>query len=157
MLMWTTPMSGQVVFEDLEKITSEIEAPNEKIIISELTTRNDKRDPEVQLCNACIKLMKVNNCHHNVTIVCHQNSRNSDWTFHYDGKHLFKISIARFALNLKSSFRKAFGIYKSKPLSRDNKGYHHQQQDNNAKYSNNGSWKSLKAELLSMLTSFLSC
>ena len=117
--------------------TSEIEglAPNAKIIISELTPRNDKRDPEVQVCNARINLMKANNCHPNVTIACHQNLRNSDWSFHDDAKHLSKVSIARFASTLKSAFRKAFGIYKSKPLSRVSKGNHHQQQFNNTKYT----------------------
>ena len=126
----TDKKSCQDVFENLENITSEIEglAPNAKIIISELTPRNDKRDPEVQVCNARINLMKANNCHPNVTIAC-----------------------------LKSAFRKAFGIYKSKPLSRDSKGNHHQQQFTNTKYTNNGSLKSFKTELLSKLTSMLNC
>ena len=101
--------------------------------------------------------MKANICHPNVTIVCHQDLRNSDWSFHDGAKYLSKVSIARFASNLKSAFRKAFGIYKSKPLSRVSKGNHHQQQFNNTKYTKNGSLKSFKTELLSKLTSMLNC
>ena len=87
------------------------------MIISEVTPRQIRRDEEVQICNKTLH----NQLGESVTLANHSNLRNSEWSFHVPGddKHLAAESIARFAHNLKSAFRKAIG-FDRKPRKEQN-------------------------------------
>jgi len=104
--------AGKSVSDDLVDIVHKLrtEYPSIKIIVSEITPRQLQMDNEVLICNKNLhaSLEKVEN----VTIALHSNLRNERWSFHKknDDKHFSKISISRFAANIKIAFRKAIGL-----------------------------------------------
>ena len=149
----TDKKNGQV-FSNLQHVIKVEEvAPNAKIIRCEITPRKDGRDSEVRICNGLINTVYNNNEHPNLTISYHRNLRNKEWSFHDDTKHLSEISIARFAGNLKSAFRRALGINRKIKVSRPNDILSYQKHSRERQPTSE-SLESFKADLLSKLTSF---
>ena len=101
---------GAEVFSLLKDFVRKVKTTNSgmRIIMSELTPRRDNRDTEVSICNTL--LQSLNEEYDNISIACHSNLRVDDWKFHDDDKHLSKVSIAKFASNIKIAFRKAFNV-----------------------------------------------
>ena len=149
--------NGRDVFEEIKHIITHIKslAPSVKLVVSEITPRNDNRDPEVKICNTLLKSLLEKD----ITLAYHQNLRNNEWSFYDDVKHLSKVSIAKFASNLKQAFRRAFGIDRStnkqRYLHKNNEYYDNQNHMSTDTHSNNHSLESFKADPLSKLTSFL--
>ena len=82
-----------------------------------------------------------------------RNLRNKEWSFHVDTKHLSEISIAKFAGNLKSAFRRALGINRKIKVSRPNDILSYQKHSRKRQPTSE-SLESFKADLLSKLASF---
>ena len=84
--------------------------PGGKVIISEVTPRQFRKDKDVRQCNKHLAELLANNS--NIILARHSNLRDDEWTFHKpnDDKHLKEDSIARFASNLKIAFRVEIGI-----------------------------------------------
>ena len=114
-----------------------------KIIVSEVTPRQLYRDDEVIECNkilhATLRFDKE------VTIAKHGNLRNERWSFHKknDDKHFSEISIARFASNLKTSFRSAIGLTNTQKKGR--------KQHKRTKNVKDNEFRELKSMLLKFL------
>lgn len=113
---------GATVAEKLAQFTKKIAeaAPLAKILLSEVTPRQLSRDDEVKECNEILP----NLLDSGVTLIRHSNLRNDEWSFHVenDDKHLAAESIARFAGNLKTAFRKAIGISGVPTWKKTNRG-----------------------------------
>ena len=94
------------------KLVKELSQRHEslKIVVSEVTPRQIRRDDEVRICNDIINQELGDMT--NITIAHHSNLRVNDWKFHIEGddKHLARTSIAKFASNLKVAFRLATGL-----------------------------------------------
>ena len=80
--------------------------PHIKILVSELTPRNDDKDPRVVICN---RLLEESICAmENVILIKHSNLRDSNWSNFRDSKHIKKESISIYASNIKRGLRMAF-------------------------------------------------
>ncbi len=79
-----------------------------KIIVSEITPRNDEKDADVRRCNELINALYGNQGH--ITIAPHSNLRDDDWSMYDDAKHITKAAIPRLVSNIKRALRKAYGI-----------------------------------------------
>ena len=105
--------NGATVAQKLAQLSKSIveAAPHAKILMSEVTPRQLSKDDEVLECNEILPNL-VDSA---VTLIHHSNLRNEEWSFHVenDDKHLAAESIARFAGNLKTAFRKAIGVSRS--------------------------------------------
>ena len=88
-----------------------------KIIISEVTPRNDERDSEVILCNE--RLNERVTQMENVVIINHSNLRDENMSMFSDAKHIKENDIKVYAGNIKTGLRKAFGITKKSYLNRN--------------------------------------
>ena len=96
--------------DDVCGITDDIHMiyPNVKVIVSELTPRNDNRDEEVIECN---KPLVANAKSKDYMYFAKQsNLRDPDYSFFDDSKHIKKTKVGRYASNLKIALRKAYGI-----------------------------------------------
>ena len=82
--------------------------PNVKIVLSEVTPRNDELDEEVKKCNKLVATSMTNKA--GVFFVKQHNLRDSTWSLFYDNKHITKNGIRKFAANLKVGLRNAYGI-----------------------------------------------
>ena len=131
---------GRDVFNELKSILEDItkSVPHIKIVLSEITPRNDERDAQVIICNALLK--DAFSRSRNVTIAHHNKLRNSEWSFHEDAKHLSRISIGKFAWNLKNAIRSAMGSREmqqhpqDKQPNRTNRTNNLHNQDGSSKY-----------------------
>ena len=76
------------VLEEMELLIREIRTqfPDIKLIISEITPRNDERDKEVQLYNKMLQNYAVNENY--ITIAYHSNLREPQWSMYRDHKHI---------------------------------------------------------------------
>ena len=104
--------NAETVFEDIKHIvnTLEVDFPNIKIILCEITPRSDEKDEEVLKCNDFIKGLAISS--KNIFIVRHSNLRDEDYTMHVDNKHISKNAIPRFASNIKRTLRFVYGVKK---------------------------------------------
>ena len=80
--------------------------PHIKIVVSEITPRNDEKDSEVVICNRMLadSVLMMNN----VILIKHDNLRDGNWSYFQDVKHIRKESVHYFAGNIKSALRIAF-------------------------------------------------
>ena len=87
-----------------------ISNPTVKIIISEVTPRNDALDTEVIKCNQRLttEVKHLTDVH----LVVQSNLRENNWNLYHDVKHIKKNSIAKYAGNLKSGIRKVMNTIK---------------------------------------------
>ena len=101
---------GPVVADKLLDTVNEIRMkyPSVKIVVSEITPRNDLRDSEVIRCNE--KLTQSLRGIPNIFLVEQGNLRDADWSMFYDVKHIKQGAIATFAANLKKGIRTAYGM-----------------------------------------------
>ena len=79
-----------------------------KIIFSEITPRNDARDSEVMAFNGLLDIYAKK--HPDVTIVFHNNLRDPNWSMFKDVKHIRQNKIPKFAANIISGLKQAYGI-----------------------------------------------
>ena len=82
--------------------------PEVKIILNEITPRNDNRDNQVVECNAALQNVESRNEY--VFLAKQSNLRDETFSFFHDHKHIKRTKIARYASNLKTTLRKAYGI-----------------------------------------------
>ncbi len=82
--------------------------PNVKITLNEITPRNDSRDEQVIECNKELQSYDRENLH--IFLAKQSNLRDNTYSFFHDEKHVKKNKIGRYASNLKSTLRKAYGI-----------------------------------------------
>ena len=82
--------------------------PNSKIILNELTPRNDPRDKEVIECNGA--LFSVAEKDANIFLAKQSNLRDREYSFFFDVKHVKSNKIGRYVSNIKIALRKAYGI-----------------------------------------------
>ncbi len=82
--------------------------PDSKIILNELTPRNDSRDNEVIKCNGALftAIEKDNK----IFLAKQSNLRDPEYTFFFDAKHIKSSKIGRYVNNIKIALRKAYGI-----------------------------------------------
>ena len=150
---------GATVAKDLVKLVGEIRQRHQslKIVVSEVTPRQLRRDEEVMECNDILNQelgdMK------DVTIAHHSNLRVEGWLFHSpnDDKHLAKNSIGKFAANLKVALRKATGLAeKRQPDNERQPSYRHSRRSplkNDINNSEKSALKKLKEGLIQVINS----
>ena len=87
----------QQVFGEMEVIIDKMRRkyPGIKLIISEITPRNDRKDNEVKNCNQLLRDYARSN--NDIFIASHENMRDPTWSMFEDVKHIRKIKIPRFA------------------------------------------------------------
>ena len=103
------------VAEKLEALVEKIKSqyPLVKVIVGEITPRQDERDEIVQDANVLInRFVKASN---NVFVIRNSNMRNRQYSFHEDNKHFARECIAKFASNIKHALRVAYGRKKYDP------------------------------------------
>ena len=102
--------SGNFVAGELLATTNRIrrEYPNVKIIINEVTPRNDDRDGEVKKCNEAIH-SKTRNLDY-VFITQQSHLRNNSWSRFYDEKHIKRTCIPIYVASLKKGLRWAYSL-----------------------------------------------
>ena len=118
--------NGIQVFNKMSHIIHNLilKFPGIKVIVSEITPRNDDRDSEVIICNRMMNTYVETKA--NLFIARHTNSRDETFSMFRDTKHIRKSKIAKFAANLKVALRKAHGIEsmrwpgKSEPFGKTN-------------------------------------
>ena len=81
-----------------------------KIILSEITPRNDDKDEAVIEFNK--QLFDIYDKKTDIFLVYHHNLRDNNYSKHYDEKHIHKRAVPLFASNIKKALRKAYGIEK---------------------------------------------
>ena len=103
-------MTGPEVSEKLCNLLKLINQtyPDTKIILNEITPRNDDRDSQVILCNNMLHNVSSKNDH--IFIAKQSNIRDDSYSFFDDVKHIKKIKIARYVSNIKIALRQAYGI-----------------------------------------------
>ena len=79
-----------------------------KIVVSEITPRNDEKDADVIRCNVLIQDLYKNE--DDVTIAPHSNLRDDDWSMFDDSKHVSEAAVPRLVSNIKRALRKSYGI-----------------------------------------------
>ena len=79
-----------------------------KIIVSEIIPRNDSRDQEGQAFNELLNTYAE--VHSDITVACHRNLRDPQWSMLYDQKHIRKEKVPKFAANLIRALKSAYGI-----------------------------------------------
>ena len=87
-----------------------LEHPLTKIVVSEVTPRNDVRDSEVRACNS--ELHERLNDLENVFLVKLDNLRDETWSKYRDVKHIKERCIPLFAATLKAGLRKAQNTFR---------------------------------------------
>ena len=102
--------SGKEVFSKFKQIVEDIwcKSPHIKIIMNEITPRNDDRDHEGMVCNDLLKQYSIT--HDKLFLATQRNMRNDEWSLYDYIKHISKHGTAKFASNMKRAFRQAFGI-----------------------------------------------
>ena len=112
----------------LTDLTDEIHMiyPNVKVIVSELTPRNDDRDDEVIECNK--PLVTHAKSKEYMYFAKQSNLRDPEYTFFDDAKHIKKTKVGRYASNLKIALRKAYGIEDPRERNTGNYNRPHTQQ-----------------------------
>ena len=105
---------GNEVFEEIKNVINLIHSkyPTAKIILSEITPRTDDRDIEGIKCNQRLETCTKSD---NTILVKHQNLRDERLTMWQEVMHIKKLSIPKFAVNLKVALRAAFNIPTSSP------------------------------------------
>ena len=101
---------GYVVADKILDIVKYIKQkyPDIKIILSEVTPRNDHLDGEVQRCNEILANSITGDSV--IHFVKQQNLRDANWSMYHDVKHIKKNNIGKYAANLKYGLRAAYGI-----------------------------------------------
>ena len=79
-----------------------------KIVMSEITPRNDERDIDVIRCNELLQELYKNEV--DVTIAPHSNLRDDNWSMFDDSKHVTEAAVPRLVSNIKRALRKSYGI-----------------------------------------------
>ena len=100
---------AETVAEDMKNLILKLKSkfPQVKIIVGEITPRQDTRDEIVKDANVLInRLVKQER---NVFVIRNSNLRNSGFTYHEDNKHISEDCIAKFASNIKHALRVAYG------------------------------------------------
>ena len=82
--------------------------PDVKIILNEVTPRNDNRDEHVIKCNT--KLQVYTTRHDHIFLSRQSNLRDDSYSFFHDNKHIKQSKIPRYASNMKIALRQAYGI-----------------------------------------------
>ena len=82
--------------------------PDNNIVLSEVTPRNDERDGEVKICND--PLIEFSKTKEYIFVAKQKNLRNPEYTFFYDAKQVKMNKIARYASNMKIALRKAHSM-----------------------------------------------
>ena len=120
----------QQVFGEMEVIVNKIRRkyPGIKLIISEITPRNDRRDTEVKQCNKL--LWDYARSNQDIFIASHENLRDPTWSMFEDEKHVRHIKIRRFAANIITALKRAYDIKDKRDLFIENNrvkryGYDH--------------------------------
>ena len=115
------------VFSEAEVLLQQIRTsyPGIKIIFSEITPRNDMRDSEVIAFNDLLAAYATK--YNDVTVVIHKNLRDSDWSMYKDAKHIYRNKIPKFAANIISGLKHAYGISNKSELFKE-------QQNSSARY-----------------------
>ena len=103
------------VVEKLKNIVMKVQTkfPQVKVIIGEITPRNDNRDQIVKDANILINRFVKDR--QNVYVIRNSNLRDRNFTFHEDIKHIAKECIGKFATNIKHTLRLAYGRKKYIP------------------------------------------
>ena len=105
---------------------------NPKIIISEITPRNDENDPLVIECNQTIKTYVESNEH--IFLAKQSGLRTDDGRHFQDEKHITKYAVPIFCASLKRTLRHAYGIRPKDNNNRHNSNnniYHNNNNNNN--------------------------
>ena len=107
------------VFGEAEILFDEIRSkhPGIKLIVSEITPRNDIRDSEVKAFNNLLHNYAVN--HADITVAIHNNLRDPSWSMYRDAKHIKEEKIGKFAANLIKALKTAYGITNKSELFRN--------------------------------------
>ena len=112
--------SGSDVSDELVETIKQIKQKYSsiKIIVSEVTPRNDARDGEVHKCNKKVRnsLQGLDD----VYLVEQSNLRDANWSMFHDTKHIKKNCIPKFASNLKKGLHKAYGMERPRRMVRRN-------------------------------------
>ncbi len=82
--------------------------PDVKVTLNEITPRNDNLDEQVIECNKGLLNLDKENQH--VFLAKQSNLRDETYSFFHDDKHVKRNKIGRYASNLKTALRKAYGI-----------------------------------------------
>ncbi len=77
---------------------------NIRIVVNEVTPRNDDRDEEVKKCNGALV-----NEGDDIFIAQQKNLRDSTYSFFLDNKHIKPTKIARYVSNIKRVLNRAYG------------------------------------------------
>ena len=91
--------------------------PGIRVILSEITPRNDKLDNQVKEVNYMINAY-AKKCDDIFTVI-HSNMRNPD--FFSDERHFIKSIIPRFASNIKMGLKRAYGNMNTQYQKRESK------------------------------------
>ena len=95
--------------------------PGIKLIISEITPQNDRKETKVKNCNQLLRDDARSN--NDIFIASHENMRDPTWSMFEDVKHIRKIKIPRFSANIISALKRAYNIKDKRDLfNYDNKG-----------------------------------
>ena len=113
--------NGEQVFEEMKSVISQIrfKIPNVKIIMSEITPRNDQRDLEGQLCNSLLHDYAIQN--QDIIVTVHKNLRDPSWTMFRDTKHIREMKLPKFAANIIRALKEAYNITDKSALFTDMK------------------------------------
>ena len=102
--------SGEEVFDEIRETIEVIRKKHKdiKIILSEITPRNDSKDSEVKKCNNLVEEWIKSET--NIYIAKHSNLRDSEWSMFADIKHIHQSAAPKFAANIKRALRAAYNI-----------------------------------------------
>ena len=103
--------SAEQVMQQLEVVVGLLRGKHgqPKIVIGELTPRNDQKDVEVKKCNELIKQYADTNNDH-IFLAKQHRLRTPDWKHYYDNKHITPYAVPIFVASLKNALRAACGI-----------------------------------------------
>ena len=117
----TDRKNGKDVFNEMENIITLIKSkwPNVKIILCELTPRNDSNDIHVLECNKLLQTYSIND--ENIFLADHSNLRENSYSRLKDRKHVSKPKIGDFVINIKKALCAAYGKQYIGRISSDNR------------------------------------